>query len=84
MKLGLGELLLLGGIGYAVYAYAYKQQPAQKTQQDLMQASEALTSAISKAPEFYYEALRTYIPGYEEWSDEWVQGQLNKNGNRPY
>jgi len=79
----LGEWALLLGIGYAVYSYAYKQKSAQETQQDLMQATGALTSAISKAPEFYYETMREYFPGYKEWSDEWVQQQLDKNTNNP-
>ena len=83
MKLGIGELALLAGLGYAIYAFAYKQQSASQTQQDLLVAAGAVTSAISKAPEYYYEALRETVPGYKEWSDEWVQEQLNRNGNRP-
>jgi hypothetical protein len=83
MRLGIGELAILAGIGYAIYAYAYKQQPAAQTQQDLLSIPTALASGISKAPEFFYETLSKSIPGYQEWSTEWVEEQLNKNGNRP-
>jgi hypothetical protein len=83
MRLGIGEMAILGAIGYAIYAYAYKQQPAEKTQQDLLAVPAALASGISKAPEFFYETLSKSIPGYQEWSTQWVEEQLNRNGNRP-
>ena len=83
MRLGIGELAVLGAIGYAIYAYAYKQQPAAQTQQDLLAVPSAMASVISQAPEFFYETLGKSIPGYQEWSTEWVEEQLNKNGNRP-
>ena len=82
--IGFTDLFLLLAAGYAIYAYAYKQQDPEQTKSDLLKGPEVVAEALAKAPQYWFETLQRVSPEYKEWSTEWITEKLDRNGNRPY
>ena len=84
MRIDLGMVAIMALAGYSIYAWAYKGQEPETTKEQLMKVYEKSAHVAAHAPQWYYQMLQTYFPGYKEWTNVWVEEQLDKNGNRPY